>query len=100
VRAAPQAARTDALSLRRQVRLRSIRCAADEKQPATLREQAAAVHDPKAEIAEPHERLCQNSSNSSSQSSDAPSYKRKPPQEPKGRGVRHDGQGSERLIRI
>jgi len=82
----PQAARTLLLALQQQVRLMTIRFTAYEKQLASLREQVAQVDDLKAEIAELRERLSQNSSNSSRPpSSDPPSYKPKPPREPKGR---------------
>ena len=82
----PTAIRTTLLSLRHQVRLLEIRHTAYEKQLATLREQVAQVDDLKAEINELKERLGQNSSNSSKPpSSDPPSYKSKPPREPKGR---------------
>lgn len=82
----PHAVRTLLLALRQQVRLMGIRFTAYEKQLASLREQVAQVDDLKAEIAELRERLGQNSSNSSRPpSTDPPSYKSKPPHEPKGR---------------
>lgn len=74
------------LALRQQAHLLSIRFSAHEKQLVGLREQVATVNDLKAEIGKPRERLGQNSSNSSRlPSSDPPSYKPKPPHEPKGR---------------
>jgi transposase len=85
--ATPQAVRTVLLALQQQVRLMGIRFNAYEKQIASLREQVASIDDLKAEIAELKECLGQNSSNSSKPpSSDPPSYKPKPPREPKGRG--------------
>src|ERR1041385_365582 len=97
----PQAVRTALLALRQQVRLMSIRFSAYETQLAGLREQVAVVGDLKAEIAEMRERLGQNSTNSSRPpSSDPPSYKRKPPREPKGRkrGDQPGHQGSTRKL--
>jgi hypothetical protein len=97
----PQAVRTALLALRQQVRLMSIRFSAYEKQLATLREQVATVDDLKAEIVELRERLGQNSSNSSRPpSSNPPSYKSKPPREPKGRkrGGQPGHQGSARKL--
>lgn len=97
----PTAVRTTLLSLRQQVRLLEIRHTAYEKQLATLREQVAIVEDLKAEIAELRERLGQNSSNCSRPpSSDPPSYKAKPPREPKGRkrGGQSGHQGSARRL--
>jgi transposase len=97
----PQAVRTVLLALQQQVRLMGIRFAAYEKQLAPLREQVATVDDLKAEIAELRERLGQNSGNSSKPpSSDPPSYKAKPPREPKGhkRGGQPGHQGSARKL--
>lgn len=93
--------RTVLLALQQQVRLTGIRFTAYEKQIAGLREQVAIVDDLKAEIAELRERLGQNSSNSSRPpSSDPPSYKPKPPREPKGRkkGGQPGHQGSARRL--
>ena len=82
----PHAVRTLLLAQQQQLRLMSIRFTAYEKQLAALREQVAEVDDLKAEIAELRERLSQNSSNSSRPpSTDPPSYKPKPPREPRGR---------------
>jgi transposase len=97
----PQAVRATLLALQQQVRLMGIRFTAYEKQIAALREQVATVDDLKAEIAELRERLGQNSSNSSKPpSSDPPSYKPKPPREPKGRkrGGQPGHQGSARKL--
>jgi transposase len=85
-KATPPAVRSALLALQQQVRLMGIRFTAYEKQLADLREQVTQVDDLKAEITELRERLGQNSSNSSKPpSSDPPSYKPKPPREPKGR---------------
>src|SRR5215210_3787204 len=82
----PHAVRTLLLAQQQQLRLMGIRFTAYEKQLASLREQVAEVDDLKAEIAELRERLGQNSSNSSRPpSTDPPSYKPKPPREPRGR---------------
>src|SRR5215213_9815247 len=97
----PHAVRTLLLALQQQVRLMGIRFTAYEKQLAALREQVAEVDDLKAEIAELRERLGQNSSNSSRPpSTDLPSYKPKPPREPKGRkrGGQPGHQGHSRQI--
>src|SRR5215203_5397702 len=101
-KATPLSVRTALLALQQQVRLMGIRFSAYEKQLASLREQVAQVDDLKAEIAELRERLSQNSSNSSKPpSSDPPSYKSKPPREPKGRkrGGQPGHQGSARKLR-
>src|SRR5215207_2314386 len=95
----PHAVRTLLLALQQQVRMMGIRFTAYEKQLASLREQVAQADDLKAEIAELRERLGQNSSNSSRPPSTAPpSYKSKPPREPKGRkrGGQPGHQGSTR----
>lgn len=97
--ATPQAVRTALLALEQQVRLMGLRFSAYEKQLASLREQVTQVDDLKAEIAGLRERLGQNSANSSKPpSSDPPSYKRKPPREPKRRkrGGQPGHQGSTR----
>ena len=100
-KATPPAVRSALLALQQQVRLMGIRFTAYEKQLADLREQATQVDDLKAEITELRERLGQNSSNSSKPpSSDPPSYKPKPPREPKGRkrGGQPGHQGSTRRL--
>lgn len=97
----PQAVRTLLLAQQQQLRLMGIRFTAYEKQLAALREQVAQVDDLKAEIAELRERLGQNSSNSSRPpSSDPPSYKPRPPREPKGRkrGGQPGHQGHKRRL--
>jgi transposase len=99
--ATPLAVRTALLALEQQVRLIGIRFSAYERQLATLREQITQVDDLKAEVAELHERLGQNSSNSSRPpSSDPPSYKPSPRREPKGRkrGGQPGHQGSARRL--
>ncbi|HEX8096678.1 MAG TPA: IS66 family transposase [Pyrinomonadaceae bacterium] len=100
-KATPLAVRTALLGLQQQVRLMGIRFSAYEKQLAGLREQVATVDDLKAEIAELHERLGQNSSNSSKPpSSDPPSYKPDPKRKPQGRkrGGQPGHQGSTRRL--
>src|SRR5829696_6919610 len=100
-KATPPAVRSALLALQQQVRLMGIRFTAYEKQLAALREQVTQVDDLKAEITELRERLGQNSSNSSKPpSSDPPSYKPKPPREPKGRkrGGQPGHQGSTRKM--
>src|SRR5829696_8252223 len=100
-KATPLAVRTALLSLQQQVRLMGIRFSAYEQQLAALRDEASTVDDLQAEIAELRERLGQNSSNSSRPpSSDPPSYKPKPPREPKGRkrGGQPGHQGSTRKM--
>jgi len=97
----PHAVRTLLLALQQQLRLMGIRFTAYEQQLAALREQVSTVDDLQAEIAELRERLGQNSSNSSRPpSSDPPSYKPKPPREPKGRkrGGQPGHQGSTRKM--
>lgn len=85
----PPAVRTAVLALEHQVRLMGIRFTAYEQQIADLRQQVAIVDDLKAEIAELTERLGQNSSNSSKPpSSDPPSSKAQPIDEPEGRNKR------------
>ena len=98
----PPAVRTAVLPLQHQVRLMGIRFKAYEKQVADLRQQVAQIDDLKAEIAELRERLGQNSTNSSRPpSSDPPSYKSKPPDEPKGRrrGAQPGHQGKARTLK-
>jgi transposase len=100
-KATPLAVRTALLALQQQVRLMGLRFTAYEKRIADLREQVSTVDDLKAEIAELRERLGQNSSNSSRPpSSDPPSYKPRPPREPKGRkrGGQPGHQGSTRRL--
>lgn len=99
--ATPPAVRTALRALQQQVRLMSIRFSAYEQQLADFREQAAAVDDLKAEIAELRERLSQNSSNSSKPpSSDPPSYKPAPRRETKRRkrGGQPGHRGSSRSL--
>src|SRR5215207_4773719 len=100
-KATPPAVRSALRALQQQVRLMGIRFTAYEQQLADLREQVTQVDDLKAEITELRERLGQNSSNSSKPpSSDPPSYKPKPPREPKGRkrGGQPGHQGSTRRL--
>ena len=82
----PPAVRLLLVSLKQQVRLLEIRCAADEREIALLRQQATRIQDMKAEIAELRERLGQNSHNSSRPPSFGPPYRKpRPTRRPAGR---------------
>ena len=79
----PPAVRSLLVSLKQQVRLLEIRCAAYEQELVMLRQQATRIEDLQAEIAELRERLGQTSRNSSRPpSSDPPHQKRRASGEP------------------
>jgi len=94
----PPAVRSLLVSLKQQVRLLEIRCAAYERELMMLRQQATRIEDLQAEIAELRERLGQTSRNSSRPpSSDPPHQKRRASGEPTGRASGgqpgHQGRG-------
>ena len=99
----PPAVRSLLVSLKQQVRLLEIRCAAYEQELTMLRQQATRIEDLQAEIAELRERLGQTSRNSSRPpSSDPPHQKRRTSGEPTRResGGQPGHQGHGRPLKL